>query len=125
MTLKDLKPKDIFSKSIKFGRRTYFFDVRETQEGDYYLTIAESKKVVSPDDKVKYIKHKIYLYKESFEDFKNVLDEVADYIYTEKGKEVISRKNEDYQNRKKEYESSLNKNDESSNSFEEIKFEDI
>jgi hypothetical protein len=42
---KDYNVEEIFSKALRAGRRTYFFDVRETKAGDYYLTITESKKI--------------------------------------------------------------------------------
>ena len=63
----------IFSKVLRAGRRTYFFDVRETRAGDYYLTITESKKNTADDGNFFYKKHKIYLYKEDFESFKELL----------------------------------------------------
>ena len=57
------------SQVLRAGRRTYFFDVRETKAGDYYLTITESKKFTN-DDAFYFKKHKIYLYKEDFTEFK-------------------------------------------------------
>ena len=60
---------DIFSKILRAGRRTYFFDVRSTKAGDYYLTISESKKFTNEDGTFYFKKHKIYLYKEDFEVF--------------------------------------------------------
>ena len=56
---------EIYSKSLRAGRRTYFFDVRETKAGDYYLTITESKKFTNEDGTFYYKKHKIYLYKDN------------------------------------------------------------
>ena len=81
---------EIFSKSVRSGRRTYFFDVRSTRAGDYYLIITESKRDFNEDGTPFYKKHKIYLYKEDFTDFKNALSEVSDYIIKEKGEEIIS-----------------------------------
>ena len=86
--------KDIFSKKVKAGRRTYFFDVRSTKAGDYYLTVTESKKFTEEDGTFYFKKHKIYLYKEDFNEFKNILDEMTDYIISEKGEEVISEKHQ-------------------------------
>lgn len=83
---------EIHSKSVRAGRRTYFFDVRETKAGDYYLTITESKKKQNEDGSFYFKKHKIYLYKEDFEDFKNTLEEVTDFIIEEKGDTVISER---------------------------------
>nr|ABB86541.1 SAM-dependent methyltransferase [uncultured Bacteroidetes bacterium 'SBI2-18 P41A3'] len=81
---------DIFSKILRAGRRTYFFDVRSTKAGDYYLTISESKKFTNEDGTFYFKKHKIYLYKEDFEGFSDLLEEMTKYIVKEKGTEVIS-----------------------------------
>ena len=80
---------EIFSKALRAGRRTYFFDVRETKAGDYYLTITESKRDFNEDGSPFYKKHKIYLYKEDFQNFKNALSQVTDFIISEKGEEII------------------------------------
>ncbi|MGE0078038.1 MAG: DUF3276 family protein [Bacteroidales bacterium] len=80
---------DIFSKVIRAGKRTYFFDVKSTRNSDYYLTITESKKRMGKDGKMYYEKHKIFLYKEDFEKFLEGLNEVVDYIKT--NQEVIPR----------------------------------
>lgn len=85
---------DIFERVIRAGRRTYFFDVRETKAGDYYLTITESKKFTNDDGSYFYRKHKIYLYKEDFEDFQMALKEATDFIVNEKGEEVISERHQ-------------------------------
>ena len=55
---------DIYSKVLRAGRRTYFFDVRSTRADDYYLTITESKRDFNEDGTPFYKKHKIYLYKD-------------------------------------------------------------
>lgn len=85
-----MKNEDIFSKVIRAGRRTYFFDVRSTKADDYYLTITESKKFTNDDGSFFYRKHKIYLYKEDFENFKEALEETTNFIIDKKGEEVIS-----------------------------------
>ena len=83
---------EIYSKVLRAGRRTYFFDVRETKASDYYMTITESKKYSNDDGTFFYKKHKIYLYKEDFYDFKSNLTEVIDFIINKRGIEVISEK---------------------------------
>ena len=94
---------EIFSKVLRAGRRTYFFDVRETKAGDYYLTITESKKFTNEDGTFYYKKHKIYLYKEDFDDFNSSLNETFDFIIEKKGKEVISDKHDkDFESKKSE-----------------------
>ena len=92
---------EIFSKVLRAGRRTYFFDVRETKAGDYYLTITESKKFTNEDGTFYYKKHKIYLYKEDFDDFNSSMNETFDFIIEKKGKEVISDKHDkDFESKK-------------------------
>jgi len=81
---------EIFSKAVRAGRRTYFFDVRATRAEDYYLTITESKRDFNEDGTPFYRKHKIYLYKEDFANFKDALSELTDYVIKEKGEEIIS-----------------------------------
>ena len=81
---------EIFSKVLRAGRRTYFFDVRETKASDYYLTITESKKFTNEDGSFHFKKHKIYLYKEDFKEFKSILNEMTKFIFDEKGEDVIS-----------------------------------
>jgi len=85
---------EIYSKALRAGRRTYFFDVRSTKAGDYYLTLTESKKFTEEDGTFHFKKHKIYLYKEDFNEFKNILNEMTDYIISEKGEDVISEKHQ-------------------------------
>ena len=118
---------EIFSKVLRAGRRTYFFDVRSTKAGDYYLTLTESKKFTNDDGSFHYKKHKIYLYKEDFSEFSNILNEMTDYILNEKGEEVISdRHQKDF--KKEDYNSEKNTDkpdEENSTDFTDVKFEDI
>lgn len=71
---------DVYSKPVRAGKRTYFFDVKATKGNDYYLTITESKRRVERDGRYVYDKHKIFLYKEDFDKFAEGLQEVVDYI---------------------------------------------
>ena len=89
-----LDNEEIFSKVLRAGRRTYFFDVRATRANDYYLTITESKKFTHDDGSFHYKKHKIYLYKEDFELFKDILNEMTTYVFDERGEEVISERHQ-------------------------------
>ncbi len=73
---------DIFSKKVKAGKRTYFFDVKSTRANDYYLTITESKRKQNGDS-FTYEKHKIFLYKEDFFKFVQALQESVDYVKQE------------------------------------------
>ncbi|SDZ72694.1 PUR family DNA/RNA-binding protein [Bizionia paragorgiae] len=96
-----MEKEEIYSKVLRAGRRTYFFDVRSTKAGDYYLTITESKKFTNDDGSFHYKKHKIYLYKEDFTEFNSILKEMTDYVISEKGDEVISERHQ--KDFKKEY----------------------
>jgi len=71
---------EIFSKSVRAGKRTYFFDVKATKRNDYYLTVTESKKRYDQDGKFHFEKHKLFLYKEDFEKFAEGLSEVIEYV---------------------------------------------
>ncbi|MBO7276939.1 MAG: DUF3276 family protein [Bacteroidales bacterium] len=74
---------DVFSKAVKAGKRTYFFDVKETKQGEKYLTITESKRKFNGDDgSFTYEKHKIFLYKEDYAKFQNALNGVINFIET-------------------------------------------
>jgi len=125
---------EIFSKVLRAGRRTYFFDVRSTRAGDYYLTLTESKKFTNDDGSFHYKKHKIYLYKEDFSEFSSILNEMTDYVVNEKGEEVISERHQkDF--KKEEYsESEIIKTentedtkptDDKPTDFTDVSFEDI
>jgi hypothetical protein len=76
---------EIFTKVVRAGKRTYFFDVKATRKDDYYLTITESKKRMGKEGKVFYEKHKIFLYKEDFEKFTEGLNDAVTYINNENG----------------------------------------
>ena len=118
---------DIFSKVVRAGRRTYFFDVRSTKAGDYYLTISESKKFTNDDGTFYFKKHKIYLYKEDFENFSNVLGEMTKFIVDEKGVEVISEIHDKDFKSKSEETKNIEKQDdkEGDEKSSEVEFEDI
>jgi hypothetical protein len=73
---------EIFTRVVRAGKRTYFFDVKATRKDDYYLTITESKKRLGKEGKVFYEKHKIFLYKEDFDKFTEGLKDAVTYIET-------------------------------------------
>jgi len=140
-----MEREEIFSKTLRAGRRTYFFDVRSTKAGDYYLTLTESKKFTNDDGSFHYKKHKIYLYKEDFSEFNSILSEMTDYIIKEKGEEVISERHQkDYKKEEETTEETSeetestegeedsndeaeesNDDDKDSSEFTDVKFEDI
>ena len=83
---KNLK-EEIYTKVVRAGKRTYFFDVKATRKEDYYLTITESKKRLGKEGKIFYEKHKIFLYKEDFEKFADGLDDAVTFISN--GRDVL------------------------------------
>ena len=94
---------EIFTKVVRAGKRTYFFDVKATRKEDYCLTITESKKRMGKDGKAFYEKHKIFLYKEDFEKFADGFQEVIEFIKTVKAsdhqvEDVIDNEEENYTN---------------------------
>ena len=113
---------EIFSKVLRAGRRTYFFDVRSTKAEDYYLTVTESKKFTHDDGSFHYKKHKIYLYKEDFQSFREIMEEMMNYIISEKGQEVISER---HQKDFKKEEPSENKEETPRENFTDVDFDDI
>ena len=129
MNDKELLEKDIFSKVLRAGRRTYFFDVRATKADDYYITITESKKYTEEDGSYHFKKHKIYLYKEDFASFNEILSEMTEYVINHKGEEVISERHQrdfkkesdgvDYSNSEEGTTSTSSKN------YTDIDFDDI
>ncbi|MCD7721937.1 MAG: PUR family DNA/RNA-binding protein [Prevotellaceae bacterium] len=78
-----------FSKVIKAGRRIYYVDVKLNRKDEMYLSITESKKIVTgegDDSLVNFEKHKIFVYKEDFDKLKEAIGEAIDYIETRQGK---------------------------------------
>jgi hypothetical protein len=121
-----LEKEEIFSKVLRAGRRTYFFDVRATKADDYYITITESKKFTEADGSFHFKKHKIYLYKEDFAAFTEILEEMTSYVLNHKGEEVISERHQ--KDFKKEYDSEKSVEESelpSTSSFTDIEFDDI
>jgi len=102
---------DVFSKPVRAGKRTYFFDVKATKGNDYYLTITESKRRIEKDGRFVYDKHKIFLYKEDFEKFTAGLNEVIDYI--KERCPITERASEEYSERSSE------------GSFSDVNFEEL
>ncbi|MDO5970525.1 PUR family DNA/RNA-binding protein [Flavivirga aquimarina] len=125
-----MEREEIFSKVLRAGRRTYFFDVRATKADDYYLTITESKKFTNDDGSFHYKKHKIYIYKEDFSEFKDILAEMTDYIIEKKGDEVISERHQkdfkkNYEVKDSEESSTDDNSHKSAESFTDVDFDDI
>ena len=71
---------EVYSKPVRAGRRTYFFDVKATRNDDYFLTITESRKKQDRVGNFFFDKSKIFLYREDFEKFADALSEVVAFI---------------------------------------------
>jgi hypothetical protein len=122
-----VEQEEIFSQVLRAGRRTYFFDVRSTKADDYYLTITESKKFTHDDGSFHYQKHKIYLYKEDFTEFNDMLKAATNFIVNEKGEEVISERHQkDYKKDEAVAEQTTTTEEvTSTESFTDVSFDDI
>ncbi len=101
---------EIFSQTIRAGKRTYFFDVKSTRNNDYYLTITESKKRFNKEGKQYFEKHKIFLYKEDFEKFNGGFTEVVSFI---NNAQPLENKNEE------------NKSEGLNDGFTDVNFDDL
>ncbi len=109
---------EIFTKVVRAGKRTYFFDVKATRMDDYYLTITESKKRLGKEGKVFYEKHKIFLYKEDFEKFSEGLKNAVSFI--DNGKDELAASAKSSQNESGDEEIAL-----APEEFTSIEFEDL
>jgi len=128
------KREEIFSKAVKAGKRTYFFDVRSTRGNDFYLTLTESKKRFQGEGKFQYEKHKIFLYKEDFEKFMDGLTETISKIEELKTSGFVAP-NADISNNNQKSESSSNHEKvesastlpkaETSKEFSNVEFDDL
>jgi hypothetical protein len=118
-----LEKDEIFSKVLRAGRRTYFFDVRSTKSDDYYITITESKKFTEEDGSFHFKKHKIYLYKEDFAAFQDILEEMTTFILKSKGEEVISERHQ--KDFKKDYYAANPEETTGDKKYTDIDFDDI
>ena len=109
---------DVYSRPVRAGKRTYFFDVKATKGNDYYLTITESKRRIEKDGRFAYDKHKIFLYKEDFEKFTQGLEEVIAFIKEKCPIPVVERTMEE------EHRPS-SRDDEGNSQFSDINFEEL
>jgi hypothetical protein len=108
---------EIFSQTVRAGKRTYFFDVKATRNNEYYLTITESKKRFNKEGKQYFEKHKVFLYREDFEKFRDGLTEVISFI----------NKEQPFQEEQKNPrgEADPEKDKELSESFTDVSFDDL
>ena len=113
---------DIFSKAVRAGKRTYFFDVKTTRGNDLYLTITESKRKYDDDGNFSYEKHKLFLYKEDFDKFSDGLVETVDKI-----KELQASGNYSKESPMDKVESTeeISEDNLTDEEFSDVKFEDL
>jgi len=114
---------EIYSKAVRAGKRTYFFDVKSTRRDEFYLTITESKKRFEQDGNFHFEKHKIFLYREDFEKFVDGLQEVISYIDQNQGEDFelgIRSEMDERENKDKNFESV-----ESVKNYTNIEFDDL
>lgn len=124
---------DVYSKSLRAGNRTYFFDVKSTKSEDLYLTITESKRRFNNDNgKFFYEKHKLFLYPEDFAEFTDHLNATLDKIKELNGGEEAIPRSEMQEEESDEYSSnnhhSTNHTEpeqKSASEFSNISFEDL
>lgn len=117
---KDMNREEIYSRVIRAGKRTYFFDVKATRAGEQYLTITESKRRFNNEQgKFYYEKHKLFLYKEDFEKYSRGLSEVIEFIET--GKKAPEPEPEVEKEKEKDKEKEVIKTESVTN----IEFEDL
>ena len=112
---------EVFSKSVRAGKRTYFFDVKSTKANDYYLTITESKKRIGNDGTPYYEKHKIFLYREDFEKFMDGMNEAFDKVHSMKGNEPVTYNHEHNYSETEETPAP----DQNSTSYSDVNFDDL
>lgn len=123
---KRTQQEDIHSLSVRAGKRTYFFDVRSTKDGNLYLTITESKKKFKENGDSFYEKHKIFLYNEDFEKFTNGIAQAIDYIKTNNPTPIVESvaapRNNDYVDISQEGKGEI---ESENNGFTSVDFEDL
>ena len=113
---------EIYSKSVRAGKRTYFFDVKSTRGGDYYLTITESKKRFQQDGSFHFEKHKLFLYKEDFEKFN---DGFADVVSKIQELNSGNQSDDDQDSPAENSAPSENESSSENNNFKEVDFDDL
>ena len=121
---------EIYSNAVRAGKRTYFFDVKSTRGGDYYLTITESKKRFQQDGSFHFEKHKLFLYKEDFEKFNDGFTDVIGKIQElnqEAGNNSDQIPNDNAEQPDKSNDNSSDNTDglSDTNNFKEVDFDDL
>lgn len=115
---------EIYSKAVRAGKRTYFFDVKSTRRDEFYLTITESKKRFEQDGNFHFEKHKIFLYREDFEKFVDGLQEVISYIDQNQGEDYELGIHSEFEEEREKKDKNLEAVDSVKN-YTNIEFDDL
>lgn len=117
---------ELYSRPVRAGKRTYFFDVKATRGKDLYMTITESKRRFDDHGNVSYSKHKIFLYREDFEKFEegflDAVDKIQELMATGEYRDPIAERAAQESEAPSEVDSSVQ---DGSNSEEDIAFDDL
>ena len=118
---------EIFSRAVKAGKRTYFFDVKATKNGQYYLTITESKRRFNHElGKFFYEKHKIFLFREDFEKFIKGFDASIRFIEMDNDGTFPNSEDMFHEQSSKENQEEIHRNNPVSDAGHvDIRFEDL
>lgn len=116
---------EIYSKAVKAGKRTYFFDVKSTRGNDYYLTITESKKRFDDSGNFSYEKHKLFLYKEDFDKFVEGLEDIINYIRSRSDYQPPQQYNTHFQGNENHYSNGNGYSNDASMAGSNLNFEDL
>jgi hypothetical protein len=123
---------EVFSKVVRAGKRTYFFDVKMSRSSDLYITITESMKRSTRDGRFFYEKHKIFLYREDFENFVDGLSAMLEYVESQpenhkviKTSQSESLNEDEHFEEHEEGESFSEMENEMAESYSSIDFEDL
>ena len=115
---------ELYSVRVRAGKRTYFFDVKETRGKDLYMTITESKRNFDNDGNVHYQKHKLFLYREDFEKFEDgfidATDKIKELMATGEYRDPIAERNASEESIAAKSEKSSNASTE-----DEVEFDDL
>ena len=120
--------REIFTRIVKAGKRTYFIDVKKIRSNNQlFLTITESKKRIIGEGRVKFEKHKLYLYQEDFNNFIDALGEAMDFITDSDSREIEPEVDNKSFNTEQEQEDILfeDSDDTVANELTEVEFEDL
>ncbi len=115
---------ELYSVRVRAGKRTYFFDVKETRGKDLYMTITESKRNFDNDGNVHYQKHKLFLYREDFEKFEDgfidATDKIKELMATGEYRDPIAERNASEESSEAKSEKTSNASTE-----DEVEFDDL